>query len=241
MTRELIRFRWPIRRGGRKRLNAGLLIIGDGDYGRLFQRAFQHFRIDHLHFLVQVQHYGHLRLKLRVPAFHVVADLVRTNLALGQNSVQPGPAQFSQTRMTGFETMLPHVSLEQRIGPKLVSVAQLLGFLTGAMQNPRNGVIGNPPALARSRQLSQRRVQSELKELTSAQSDGMAVNAMAAGHGTVALAARQIQKYPRMPRLPLLPTAGTPRTLQPLLLIRGKTQRLPRRGEWHKTILARKC
>lgn len=97
--------------------------------------------------LHRLQDYGHLCRKLRIPAFHAVADLVRTNLAFRQNPVQPGPAQFSQTRVTGFETMLPHVSLKQRIGPKLVSVAQFLRLLTGAMQNPRNGVIGNLPAV----------------------------------------------------------------------------------------------
>ena len=59
-------------------------------------------------------------------------------------------------------------------------------------------VIRNPPALARSRQISQRRFQPELKKLASAQSHGMAVNAVVAGCGAVALAAGQIQKYPRM-------------------------------------------
>ena len=234
MARELIRFRRPIRCCGRKRLNAGLLVIGNGDYGRLFELAFQQFRIDDFHFLVQVQDYGHLGLKLLVPAFHVVTDLVWTNLALRQNPVQPGSAQFGQTPMTGFETMLPHVPLKQRISPKLVGVAKFLRLLAGTVQNPRNGVIRNPPTLARSRQISQRRFQSELKKLTSAQRDGMAVNAVAAGHGAVALAAGQIQKYPRMQRLPLRPTAGTPRTLQFFLFIRGKNQPLPLRCEWHK-------
>src|SRR6266705_2730026 len=102
------------------------------------------------------------------------------------------------------------------------------------MQNPRNGVIGNPSTLARPRQISHRRFQPELKKLTSAQSDGMAVNAVAAGHGAGALAAGQAQQYPRMQRLPLLPTPGTLRNLQSLPLIRSKSQRLPLRCEWHK-------
>src|SRR5580658_2826070 len=105
------------------------------------------------------------------------------------------------------------------------------------MQNPRNGVIGNTTALSRTRQLSQRRLQSELKKFARTQSHGMTIDIVAAGGCTVAHAAGQIQKYSRVQRFSLFSAARTPETLQSLLLIRGETQRLPLRREWHKPFL----
>ena len=62
----------------------------------------------------------------------------------------------------------------------------------------------------------------------------MAIHAITAGHSAIAHAVGQIQNYSRVQRLAFLSAAGTPQTLQSLLLIRSETQRLPLRREWHK-------
>src|ERR1019366_3671786 len=165
-----------------------------------------------------MQNLSHLWLELRIPAFHVITDLVRTNFTLRQNPVQPGPAQLLQTRVTGRLAMLPHVLLKQRIRPEFVGVTKFLRFLTSQVQNPCNGVIRNTPTLSWSWQLSQRRLQPELKKLARTQRNCMAIHVITAGHSAVAHAAGQIQNYSRVQRLPLFSTPGTPLTFQSLLL-----------------------
>jgi hypothetical protein len=78
-----------------------------------FERALDQFRIDDLDLLINVKRHRHLGLKLRIPALHVVTDLVPTNLALPQNPVQPGPAQLGQARVTNVKAVLPHMLLTQ--------------------------------------------------------------------------------------------------------------------------------
>lgn len=65
----------------------------------------------------------------------------------------------------------------------------------------------------------------------------MAIHAVASGCRSVAHATGQIQKDPRMQNQSLFLTAGTPYTLQPLLIFGGKNQHLTLRFEWHEPFL----
>ncbi len=115
MTWVLIR-RWrPVRRGRRQCLNAGFPVLGDRHCRRLFQGAFHPPRIHDFNFLVHVQNLNPLSFKLRIPALHIVADLVRPDFALRQYPMQFGTAQFNQTWMACGAAMLPHVPLQQRV------------------------------------------------------------------------------------------------------------------------------
>src|SRR5271167_314418 len=130
MAGEPIWFWWPVRRRGRQCLNSGFLIIGDRHHWWLFQRTLYQSLVGNLHFFVNVQDLDHLTLEFRIPALHVVADPVRFEFALGQDSVEFGTAQSPQVGMTGFDAVLPYVLLEQRIRPEFVGVAQLFRLLT---------------------------------------------------------------------------------------------------------------
>jgi hypothetical protein len=102
------------------------------------------------------------------------------------------------------------------------------------MLNPGNGVIWNAADFARARQFPECGFQTEVKELAHAQRHSMAIHAIAARYRTVAHATGRVQKYRCMQRAALFSSAGTPQTLQFLLLVRSKAQRLPPGGEWHK-------
>jgi hypothetical protein len=102
------------------------------------------------------------------------------------------------------------------------------------VQHPGEGVIGNAPHPAGSRQLSESRFQSELKELASAQRNGMAIDAVTPGGSAIRHAARQIQQYSRVQHFSLLSTPRPPQILQSQLLFSGKSDVLPLRREWHK-------
>src|SRR5450755_2305448 len=94
--------------------------------------------------------------------------------------------------------MFPHVLLQQRVSPKLVRIAKLLWFLTSAVLYPSDGIIWNAAALARSRQLSQGRIQSELKKLANTESDRVAIHAAVAGNRAVAHSTGRVQKDRRV-------------------------------------------
>src|SRR5216684_1903028 len=104
--------------------------------------------------------------------------------------------------------MLPDVFLKQREGPKFLSVAKLLRFLTCAVLHPSDGVIGNAAALARPRKFSQCGLQSKLKKFANAQGDGMPIHAAIAGNCPVAHSTGRVQKNRRVQYLPFLSTAG---------------------------------
>ena len=76
-----------------------------------------------------------------------------------------GAAQSEQRRMPGRDAVLPYVSDQQLVRPQFVGVSQLLRLLAGTVLYPGNRVVRQLPRLARSGQLSQCRVQTELKQL----------------------------------------------------------------------------
>ena len=84
MARVPIRRGWPVVRSRRQRLNPGLLIVRDGHSGGFLQRAFQQPGVYDFNVLVDMQDLDHLPFKFRVPPLHVIADLVRPDLALRQ-------------------------------------------------------------------------------------------------------------------------------------------------------------
>src|SRR5664279_1996865 len=117
-----------------------------------------------------------------IPALHIVADLVRPDLTLRQYSMQFRPAQLEQTWMARCQTVLPHVALQQSISPQFVGVAEILRLLARTVQHPGNRIIGDAATLARSRQLSQRRIDPKLKELANTQCNRVAIHAVSNSH-----------------------------------------------------------
>jgi hypothetical protein len=102
------------------------------------------------------------------------------------------------------------------------------------MEHPSCGVVRYLPNPAGPWQFSDRRLQSELQKLASAQRNRMSIHGIAAGGGAIGHATRQIQKYPGVQCRSLLPGSGSPQVLQPLLFICGESDLLPLRREWHK-------
>src|SRR5665213_57040 len=186
MSGKLPRRRRAVWCGGSQRLNARLLVVGNGHHRRLLQRAFQQLGVDDVNLFINMQDYRHPGLELRITALHVIANLVRANLPLCENPVQSGAAQLDQTWVTRFRATLPHMPLQQREGPKLLRVAQFFRFLAGTMLNPGNSVIWNTADLTWTRQFPECGFPAELKELAHAQRYRMAIHAVAASHRRVA-------------------------------------------------------
>src|SRR5438270_12497659 len=234
MTGILVRCWRPVRRGARQRLDARLFIIGDRHFGRFLQRAFQQFRVTKTHLSVPIQNLHHHSLNIRRDALYIIADFVRLDLTSLQNPVQFGTAQCAQAGMARLDAMLANMLLKHRVRPELVRIAQLFGFLTGALQHPRDRIVRNATALARPWKLSQRRLEPELKVFAQTQRNRMAIHSVTAGDGAITHTISGVQKYRGVKYPSLLSTAGTAKTLQLLLLFRRKHQRLPLREEWHK-------
>src|SRR5438128_10584172 len=234
MTGILVRCWCPVRRAARQRLDARLFIIGDRHFGRFLQRAFQQFRVDDLHLFVHMQNLHHLSFEIRIAALYVIADFVRLDLTSLQNPVQFGTAQCAQAGMARLDAMLPNMLLQHRVRPELVRIAQLFGFLTGAMQHPRDRDIRNATALAWSWKPYHRHLQPELEVFAQTQRNRMSIHSVTAGDGAITHTSSGVQEYRGVKYPSRLSTPGTAKTLQLLLLCSRKHQRLSLREEWHK-------
>src|SRR6266446_2355653 len=184
-----------------------------------------------------MQNLHHLALKIRIPALHVIADLVWPDLTSPQNPMQFGTAQFQQAGMTRFDAVSSEVLLQNRVRPKFVRVPQIFGLLTGAMQHPGDCIVRNAAAFPRSRKLSQRRLQTELKVFLRTQCNRVAIHAVTAGDGAITPSAGGVQEDRGVHYHSSLSTTGTAKTLQLLFLFRRKDQRLSLREERHKPFL----
>src|SRR5580692_3546749 len=136
--------------------------------------------------------------------------------------------------MVRCHAVLPYVALQQRVGPQFVTVAEFLGLLAGTVQHPGDRIIRDAATLARSRQFSQRRIDSELKELAHAQCDRVAIDAVGNSYRIVAHTVGALQENGRMKHLPLLGTAGSPEILQSFPFRRRQAEWLSLGDEWHK-------
>src|SRR5262245_40838123 len=165
-------------------------------------------------FLVDMQNLDHLLFEVRIPALHVIADLVWSDLTLRQYPVKFRPAHFVQTGMARRQAVLPHVTLQQSVSPQFVGVAQILRLLAGTVQHPGNRVIRDAAALARSWQLSQRRIDSELQELTNTQRDRVPIHAVGDSDRAIAHAVGALQENGRVKHLPFLRAAGSTEIFQ---------------------------
>ena len=122
--------------------------------------------------------------------------------------------------MARCQTVLPHVALRQGISPQFVGVAEILRLLAGTVQHPGNRIIRDAATLARSRQFSQRRIDSELKELADTQRNRVAIHAVGNSDRVVTHAAGALQQNGCVKHLPLLGATGSPEILQPFLVRR---------------------
>ena len=144
------------------------------------------------------------------------------------------PAQFAQTWMASRQTVLSHVTLQQSVRPQLVRVTEILRLLTGTVQYPRDRIIRDAAALAGSRQFAQRRINSELKELTDTQCNRVAIHAVGNGDRVVAHAVGALQQNGCVKRLPFLRATGSPEILKSFSVRSRQDQWLSLRDEWHK-------
>ena len=102
------------------------------------------------------------------------------------------------------------------------------------MQHPGDRVVRDAATLARPRQFSQRGIDSELKELTNTQRDGVTIYAVGNSDRIVTHAIGGLQKNGRVKHLPFLRATRPPEVLQYFPLRRRQDQGLSLRDEWHK-------
>jgi hypothetical protein len=102
------------------------------------------------------------------------------------------------------------------------------------MQHPGDRVVRDSATLARPRQFSQRGIDSELKELTNTQRDGVAIHAVGNRDRIVTHTIGGLQENGRVKRLPFLGAPRPPEVLQHFSLRRRQDQGLSLRYEWHK-------
>ena len=57
--------------------------------------------------------------------------------------------------MARCQALLPHVVLQQSVGPQFIGVAEILGLVAGAVRHPGNGIIRDAATFAWPRQFSQ--------------------------------------------------------------------------------------
>jgi hypothetical protein len=129
-------------RGGRcDCLNAGLLVIGD-DRHRLARLVFLRRRrlLQDTHLAVDAQHLRHLGLELRVPAFEVVAHLVRLHLLRVEDLAHGALDQPAQARMLLPRPMLAGLPGQKPRRPNLVRIAQILRLPASQRHHPRLGL-----------------------------------------------------------------------------------------------------
>ncbi len=131
---ESSRHRREIGRGGADRLDAGLLVIREISRRRGGRIA--SLLADQLHLAVDMEHFHHLAVELRVPALQVVVQLVGPQIAAVQDLGDGPSRKLSEARMPCFCAMLAGMSGQKLGGPKLGGVAQLFGLLAGQGAQP---------------------------------------------------------------------------------------------------------
>ena len=114
--------------------------------------------------------------------------------------------------MTRFDAVSSEVLLQNRVRPKFVRVPQIFGLLTGAMPHPGDCIVRNAAAFPRSRKLSQRRLQTELKVFLHTQCNRVAIHAVTAGDGAITPSAGGVQEDRGVHYLSSLSTTGTAKT-----------------------------
>ena len=132
------------------RLNARLFVIRD-EGAQAPLRVRRVFAQD-LHQLVHEQHFGHLPIKLRVAAFQVVGDLVRSELLPRQQLRDGAAGQLRQARMSGRHRMLAGVASQQAGRPQLLWIPQARSACdtpaTPARRAPPRGSPADAPSVA---------------------------------------------------------------------------------------------
>ena len=85
---------------------------------------------------IDAEHVGHLRLEFLVAPFEIVADLVRLDLMAGEDFADRALSDACEAGMSGGAAMLAGVARQQPRRPKLVRIAEVLGFLAGQRHQP---------------------------------------------------------------------------------------------------------
>ena len=91
------------------------------------------------HFLIDQQHFAHLRLEGRVAALQVISHLVGAQGLLGQDSLHGRLGCPRQRRMSGRQGLPPHMLSQRLPRPQFRCVTALLGFRAGQMHHPSLG------------------------------------------------------------------------------------------------------
>ena len=222
-------------------LQARLFIVRKGNRGRLAQLSSQPPLVDELHFLVDVQHGGHLGFKVGITALRIIADFVRTKFRLRQNRVQLGATQPAQFGVTGGFAALANMLGQQPIGPQLRGVTQFLRLLAGTVHHPGRRVVTEAARSAGSGQLSQRRLPAEAQTLVDTQHHGVAVHPVGARDGLITHGSgSRIQQNPGPHRAPFLLASSLADSLQLLQFLLGENQGLALLWECHAPTKAQK-
>ena len=132
----LARHRRQIRRRIGNRLHPRFLIDRNREHEPTFGRAHP-LRRFHAQLPIHQQHLAHFRLKIRVPPFEVIANLVRLELLLVQNPLHRSFASMDQSGMATRFRHLANVLGQCPPGPQLRRIPQLLRLGTGQMHDPR--------------------------------------------------------------------------------------------------------
>ena len=105
------RLRRQVRRGVADRLNARLLVIGnDGDVLR-FGFAFPQDR----DLTIDAEHLGHLRIKLRVASFEIIANLVWLYVVMIKDFADRALSDTGEAGMPGRRRVLTDMGASSRV------------------------------------------------------------------------------------------------------------------------------
>src|SRR5215467_1041779 len=191
-------------------------------------------RSNPLNLLVDVEHGGHLGLKVGIAALHIIADFVRTKFRLGKDVVQFGATQPAQFGVTGGLAALANMLGQQPIGPQLIGVTQLLWLLTSTVQHPGRRLVTDAARSAGSWQLTQRRLPAEAQTLVNTQHHGVAVHSMGVRDGLIThCSGSRIQQNPSPHGAPFLLASSLADRLQLLHFLLRENQGLASLWERH--------
>src|ERR1700723_3175106 len=168
------------RRVGRlvgERLDPRLLVIGDeGDSrclrGRFpasgFRRLFQLFDL-----AIDGNDLGHLRVKLGIAAFEVVAQFMRFDFGRGQYLAQSSLGKTGRTGVSGSHSPLAHVLGQQPGRPHFVRIAKILRLAAGQIDEESARLAGDGRLAPGTRTVGESRHDAELARPSQTSLDGL--------------------------------------------------------------------
>ena len=110
-------------------------MIATASLGSLFAAAAAGRRL--LHLPIDVQHAGHLGVKIGVAAFHVVAHFVRLHLVPAKDFAHRALRQLGKAGVALRRSVLARMTRQKPRCPQLVGIAKLLGLPARQRCQPR--------------------------------------------------------------------------------------------------------